>query len=87
MREGVALLGSFEIPFPRLNVILRNAAFAEIVETAKAVLGESNALLGSFEKPVPRLDVILSNAAAFIVETAKPPLVSPSCASERSSAM
>ena len=42
---GAALFGIFEIPFPRLDVILRNAV-APIVAEAKPVLDHSVALLG-----------------------------------------
>ncbi len=62
----VALLGGFQIPFPRLGVILRNAE-PPGVEKAKEILGVGEALLGRFETPFPRLHVI----PAAIVEKAK----------------
>ncbi len=63
----------FEIPFPGLDVILRNA-LAVKVEAAKTELGQGVARLGGFDDPFPRLDVILCNAFAVGVEKAKPPL-------------
>ncbi len=51
--RGMTLLGGFEIPAPRLDVI---------------VLGGGVALLSSFEVPFPRLDVVLGTAVAALVK-------------------